>query len=86
MIHLPMRRELFSSGMKLVFHEVLGVSRSLAFVSRVLCGCLIPSDTDYFMLVAVGEIKFSKNLKDSDKLILLVRKYSKIIGYFVGYI
>ena len=72
-----MRRELFSSGMKLVFHEVF-----LAFVSRVLCGCLIPSDTDYFMLVAVGEIKFSKNLKDSDKLNLLVRKYSKIIGYF----
>lgn len=66
MIHLPMRRELFSSGMKLVlFREVLGVSRSLAFVSRVLCGCLIPSDTDYFMFVAVGKIKFSKNLKDS---------------------
>ena len=51
-------------GIKLVFQEISRVSRSLGYVSRVSCGCLVASYTDYFMTIVVGKTKIWKNLKD----------------------
>ena len=50
-------------GIKLVFHEISRVSRSLGYVSRLSCGCLVASNTDYVMTIVVGKTKILKKFK-----------------------
>ena len=57
-----------------MFHEVSRVSRSLGYFSRVSCGCLVASNTDYFMTIVVGKIKvLEKSKRPTDNLNLLLR-------------
>ena len=57
-----------------MFHEVSRVSRSLGYFSRVSCGCLVASNTDYFMTIVVGKIKvLEKSKRPIDNLNLLLR-------------